>query len=79
MLMKLSVSLADKDVEFLDYYVTAHDLESRSAALQAALRALRDVDLQESYERAFAEWEGSEDQKLWDSTVGDGIEPGEAW
>jgi Arc/MetJ-type ribon-helix-helix transcriptional regulator len=76
--MKLSVSLNDKDVEFLDYYVTTHDLESRSAALQAALRALRDLNLQDAYERAFTEWDGSEDQALWDTTVGDGIEPGEA-
>jgi Arc/MetJ-type ribon-helix-helix transcriptional regulator len=77
--MKLSVSLVEKDVEFLDYYVTAHELESRSAAVQAALRALRDLDLEEAYERAFLEWEGSEDQRLWDMTTGDGIEPGETW
>ncbi len=77
--MKLSVSLTDQDVEFLDYYVKLHDLESRSAAIQQALRTLRDLGLEESYERAFAEWEGSEDQRLWDTTTGDGIEPGEAW
>ena len=75
----MSVSLSEKDVEFLDYYVKEHELESRSAALQAALRALRDRDLQAAYEQAFLEWEGSEDQALWDTTVGDGIEPGEAW
>lgn len=77
--MKLSVSLSEKDVEFLDVYITAHDLETRSAGLQAALRALRDLDLQEAYEQAFEEWEGSEDQRLWDMTTGDGIESGEAW
>lgn len=77
--MKLSVSLSEKDVEFLDVYITAHDLETRSAGLQAALRALRDLDLQEAYEQAFEEWDGSEDQRLWDTTTGDGIESGEAW
>ena len=77
--MKLSVSLSEKDVEFLDVYITAHDLETRSAGLKAALRALRDLDLQEAYEQAFEEWEGSEDQRLWDMTTGDGIESGEAW
>ena len=77
--MKPSVSLNDKDVEFLDYYVRTHDLESRSAALQAALRALRDLNLQDAYERAITQWDRSEDQALWDTTVGDGIEPGETW
>ncbi len=76
--MKLSVSLPEKDVEFLDYYLKMHDLESRSAALQAALRALREVELEDAYEQAWSEWEGSEDAALWDSTVGDGIEPDEA-
>ncbi len=52
--MKLSVSLTEQDVEFLDFYIKTHDLESRSAALQAALRALRDVELEEEYEKAFA-------------------------
>ena len=68
--MKLSVSLPDKDVEFLDYYVTAHDLETRSAALQAALRALRDLDLQEQYEAAWSEEEDpaalAHWQRKWD-------------
>jgi PemK-like, MazF-like toxin of type II toxin-antitoxin system len=32
--MKLSVSLTEKDVEFLDLYVTEHDLDSRSAAIR---------------------------------------------
>lgn len=77
--MKLSVSLSEKDVEFLDTYVTTHDLESRSAAIQRALRTMRDLELAPSYERAWAEWYASEDAELWDSTVGDGIEPDEAW
>lgn len=77
--MKLSVSLPEKDVEFLDFYMTEHDLDSRSAALQAVLRTLRDLQLQDAYAQAFAEWEGTEDAELWDRTTGDGIEPGEAW
>jgi Arc/MetJ-type ribon-helix-helix transcriptional regulator len=68
--MKLSVSLSEKDVEFLDYYVSAHDLETRSAALQAALKALRDLDLQESYAAAWSEEEDPEVlahwQRKWD-------------
>jgi Arc/MetJ-type ribon-helix-helix transcriptional regulator len=53
--VKLSVSLPSDDVEFLDYYITSRDLESRSAALQAAIRALRDLDLQDQYEYAFSD------------------------
>jgi Arc/MetJ-type ribon-helix-helix transcriptional regulator len=55
--VKLSVSLSEKDVEFLDLYVTEHDLESRSAALQAALRTLRDLELEDAYTQAFLEEE----------------------
>lgn len=62
--MKLSVSIPAEDVEFLDYYVTSHDLESRSAALQAALRALRDLDLQDQYVQAFSEEERYEDPAI---------------
>lgn len=53
--MKLSVSLTEKDVEFLDFYISEHELDTRSAGLQAALRALRDVELEDEYEQAFSE------------------------
>ena len=75
--MKLSVSLSEKDVEFLDFYITAHDLETRSAGLQAALRALRDVELEDEYEQAFSPEESREDpevlahwQRMWDEGGG---------
>lgn len=68
--MKLSVSLAAEDVEFLDFYITRHDLESRSAGLQEALKALRDLDLQDQYEAAWSEEEDPEMlahwQRKWD-------------
>jgi Arc/MetJ-type ribon-helix-helix transcriptional regulator len=63
--VKLSVSLTEQDVEFLDFYVTTHDLDSRSAALQAALRALRDVELEDQYEQAFKEQEDPEVLAEW--------------
>lgn len=63
--MKLSVSLPAEDVEFLDFYITRHDLESRSAALQAALKALRDLDLQDQYESAWSEKEDPEVLAHW--------------
>lgn len=72
--MKLSISLPDKDLEFLDEYAEKVGLPTRSAALQKAIRLLRTAELAEAYEAAFNEWHGSEDAALWESTVGDGIE-----
>ena len=39
--MKVSVSLPSEDVKFLDVYAEEQGLESRSAALQRAVRLLR--------------------------------------
>ena len=47
--MKLSVSLADEDVEFLDEYARAQGIASRSAVVQRALRLLRAFELAPSY------------------------------
>ena len=43
--MKVSVSLPGDDVEFLDDYATKQGLDSRSAALQRAVRLLRVSEL----------------------------------
>jgi len=71
--MKLSVSLPDEDVEFLDAYASAHATPSRSAVLQEAIRMLRLRDLGEAYRDAWDEWSSSEDAALWDATAGDGL------
>ena len=71
--MKLSVSLPDEDVEFLDAYATAHAAPSRSAVLQEAIRALRLRGLGEAYRAAWEEWSSSDDADLWDPTAGDGL------
>jgi len=72
--MKLSVSLPNDDVEFLDEYAKEQGYESRSAALHHAVRMLKTAELVGEYESAFAEWEGSDESQLWDSTAGDGID-----
>ncbi len=71
--MKLSVSLAGEDVEFLDAYATAHALASRSAVVQQAIRALRRGELPDAYSEAWAEWGGGPDPELWDAAAGDGL------
>jgi Arc/MetJ-type ribon-helix-helix transcriptional regulator len=71
--MKLSVSLPDDDVEYLDAYAKTQGLESRSAALQRAVRLLRASELGPAYEDAWTAWAGSEDSELWDEATADGL------
>jgi Arc/MetJ-type ribon-helix-helix transcriptional regulator len=71
--MKISVSLPGEDVEFLDAYVREHELESRSAALQRAVRSLRVAELGAAYRSAWEEWEGSDDSAAWDAVSADGL------
>lgn len=71
--MKLSVSLPDEDVEFLDAYAAAQGVESRSAVLHRAVRLLRASELTDAYEDAWNEWASSDDATLWECTAGDGV------
>jgi Arc/MetJ-type ribon-helix-helix transcriptional regulator len=73
MSMKVSVSLPDEDVQFLDAYAEAQGLPSRSAALHKAVRLLRGAELTPAYEEAFGSWEESEDAPDWDLTTGDNL------
>lgn len=71
--MKVSVSLPQDDVHFLDEYSQKAGLESRSAALQKAVRLLRTAELGEAYAAAWEEWFASGDAETWDATVSDGL------
>lgn len=70
--MKLSVSIPDDDVRFLDDYAREQGLDSRSAALHRAVRLLRTAELAAAYESAWDEWTGS-DEAMWDATASDGL------
>ncbi len=76
--MKLSVSLPDEDVEFLDAYAAAEGFGSRSAALHSAVRLLRATQLGPAYEEAFADWEQSGSAVEWEITAADGLRPDES-
>lgn len=67
--MKLSVSIPDDDVAFLDDFVAEAGLASRSAAVQKAIRLLRSSSLGPSYAAAWDEFEGAE----WETTSADGL------
>lgn len=69
--MKLSVSLSDKDVEFVDRYAAEHDVGSRSAVVQRALLLLRASELGDDYAAAWAEW--GPEQDVWEPAVADGL------
>ncbi len=69
--MKVSVSLPEDDVDFLDRYTEAHQIASRSAALQRAIRLLRASELTDAYAAAFTEWADGPDAEGWDVTVAD--------
>lgn len=71
--MKLSVSLPDEDLEFLDAYASAHAAPSRSAVVQEAIHALRLRELGDEYRAAWDEWSSGGDAELWDATTGDGL------
>ncbi len=71
--MKVSVSLPQEDVEYLDSYAEVQGLESRSAAVQKAVRLLRASELGARYEEAWTDWAGSEDADLWDESTADGV------
>ncbi len=72
--MKLSVSLSNQDVEFLDRYAEEHGVESRSGVVQRAVVLLRASELGADYAEAWGEWESKEEQ-VWESTAGDGLSP----
>jgi Arc/MetJ-type ribon-helix-helix transcriptional regulator len=70
--MKISVSLPDDDVRFLDDYTEMKGLSSRSAVLHRAVRLLRASELGFEYAAARSEWK-AEEEVLWDSTTSDGL------
>lgn len=70
--MKVSVSLTDEDVEFVDVYARRQGAASRSAVIREALRLLRASELGPDYAAAWDEWADG-DQDAWDAAVADGL------
>jgi Arc/MetJ-type ribon-helix-helix transcriptional regulator len=72
--MKVSVSLPEEDVAFLDAYAESQGIESRSAVVHRAVGLLRASELGDAYEDAFTSWSGDEEASAWDSVAADGLE-----
>lgn len=73
--MKVSVSLPDEDIEFLDAYAQEQGIGSRSAVVHKAVRLLRAVELSDDYQQAWSEWSGSGEAAAWDVALADGVGP----
>ena len=73
--MKISVSLRDEDVSFLDDYAQTHRMPSRSATVQRAVRLLRASQIEDDYAEAFQEWIDSGEANVSETVVGDGLIP----
>lgn len=71
--MKLSISLPDEDVDFLDSYADAQGIPSRSAVLHKAVRFLRAAELAPAYEDAWTQWEAEGEAEAWERVTGDGL------
>jgi Arc/MetJ-type ribon-helix-helix transcriptional regulator len=80
--MKVSVSLPQEDVDFLDDYVHRRGGPSRSAVLHHAIDLLRRNDLEDAYADAWAEWAQGEQSadaadgepvESWDEAVADAL------
>lgn len=74
--MKISISLRDEDVSFLDDYAQVHGMPSRSATVQRAIRLLRTSELAVYYAAAFEEWSTSGESRIWDEVAADSLVPG---
>jgi Arc/MetJ-type ribon-helix-helix transcriptional regulator len=71
--VKVSVSLPEEDVEFLDSYAREQGMDSRSAALHKAVGLLRTAQLASAYEDAWESWTDSGDAETWEAVTDDGL------
>jgi Arc/MetJ-type ribon-helix-helix transcriptional regulator len=71
--VKVSVSLSEEDVEFLDAYAKDQRVGSRSAALRKAVDLLRAAQLADAYEDAWDSWSSSGYSEAWDAALADGL------
>jgi Arc/MetJ-type ribon-helix-helix transcriptional regulator len=72
--MKVSVSLPEDDVEFLDAYARSQGIASRSAVMHKAVMLLRAGQLGDAYEEAFGAWAAEGEAGAWDAVAADGLD-----
>ncbi len=72
--MKISISLSDNEVTFLDHYARSRGVKSRSAVVRRAVQLLHSVSLADDYACAFDESIEDTDVHVWDHSTGDGLD-----
>lgn len=65
---KLSISLSNYLVQFIEQYKINHQCKSRSQVIEEALELLRNRELEKAYKEA-----SNEVDSAWDTVVGDGL------
>lgn len=70
---KLSISIPESSLEFVEKYRRKHALKSRSHVIEAAITLLRERELEAAYRAA-----ANEPGALYDATNSDGL-PDETW
>ncbi|GIH10913.1 hypothetical protein Rhe02_89800 [Rhizocola hellebori] len=70
--MKVSISLPDEDLTFIDDYASRRNMDSRSAVMHRAIALLREADMESAYATAWDEWSSSGEGALWEATTQDG-------
>lgn len=68
---KLSVSIDQQLLTFLEGYQQEHQIKSKSEVISEALRLLRERELESQYAAAMQEWKQEAD--LWEAVTGDGL------
>lgn len=68
---KLSVSIDQQLLSFLEGYQQQHQLKTKSEVISEALRLLRERELESQYTAAMQEWQ--EDAPAWEVVTGDGV------
>jgi Arc/MetJ-type ribon-helix-helix transcriptional regulator len=76
---KLSVSVDESLVAFVDRYQKEKDIKTKSEVVEKALKLLRSQELKEAYKEAYREWRESGEEAVWEVTVADGLDNNETW
>lgn len=71
--VKVSLSLSTDDLAFLDDQTRTGVYSSRSAAVQDAVRVLREQRLADAYADAYADAFAEPADDAWDAASGDGL------
>jgi Arc/MetJ-type ribon-helix-helix transcriptional regulator len=71
--MKVSVSLPEEDLAYIDEYASRVGYSSRSSVLQHAISLLRMSEMGDAYAAAWTEWNRSGSGGRWEPTSGDGL------